>query len=514
MQGVYDFESGCLWLFRAPRIAIIDRSVASAFGDGFLGASLGEGIMMDQTRDGVAPAAPVASGLTYRLLKIFTDVKPGEVGTALLLTLNVFLLLMCYYFIKPVREGLILTQWSGQFRSYLAAAQAILFIFMVKGFSRLASRVPRHLLITWVTLFFISNLGIFALLFIAGLNMKALAIAFFIWVGIFNLIIVAQFWSFANDIYTEEEGKRLFPMIAVGSSLGALFGTQITNIVIKPLGRHFHIGLMLMTAAVLGLCILMTIVIHKREIRRLETKTAIIDPKALEEARIKAQPLKKGGGFRLVFKSRYLLFYALMLFCLNYVNFMGETIWGISLKKFAAKAFQLGATGGLDVAQYTTAVTTKYQFLYNLIALIIQMFLVSRIFKWFGVSGAVLILPLIALGGYGLIGVGATSLIFIKWVKGFENGLDYSLMNTTKGALFLVTSREEKYKGKAAADTFFYRSGDALAGVTVFLGTAVGFAVQRYAKVNVLVIVAWIVLALLVIREYKKLKAKSATAVT
>lgn len=460
----------------------------------------------------VAVAGPTAPGFVYRFLKVFTDVKPGEVGTALLLTLNVFLLLMCYYFIKPVREGLVLTTYNAQVRSYLAAAQAILFIFMVKGFSRLASKVPRHLLITWVTLFFMSNLVIFALLFIGGMSWKILAIAFFIWVGIFNLIIVAQFWSFANDIYTEEAGKRLFPMIAVGMALGALFGTQITSLVIRPFGRQFQVGLMLMTAAVLGVCILLTIIVHKREIRRLETKTAAIDPKALEEARIKAQPLQKGGGFRLVFKSRYLLFYALMLFCLNYVNFMGETIWGITLKKVAVKAVAMGTTGGLTQAQFTAQATTQYQFLYNLIALIIQLFLVSRIFKWLGVSGAVLVLPLIALGGYGLVGAGATSLIFIKWVKGFENGFDYSLMNTTKGALFLVTSREEKYKGKAAADTFFYRTGDALAGLTIFLGTAMGFAVQRYARISVLVTLVWILLAFLVIREYRKLKAKAATA--
>jgi len=468
--------------------------------------------MLDPNRDGVGAAGPTAPGFAYRFLKLFTHVKPGEVGTALLLTLNVFLLLMCYYFIKPVREGMVLTAYNAQVRSYLAAAQAILFIFMVKGFSRLASKVPRHLLITWVTLFFMSNLGIFALLIIGGLSMKILAIAFFIWVGIFNLIIVAQFWSFANDIYTEEAGKRLFPMIAVGMALGALFGTQITSFVIRPFGRHFQLGLMLMTAAVLGVCILLTIIVHKREIRRLETKTAAVDPKALEEARIKAQPLRKGGGFRLVFKSRYLLFYALMLFCLNYVNSMGETIWAITLKKTAVKAVAMGAAGGLSEAQFTTQATTKYQFLYNLIALIIQLFLVSRIFKWLGMSGAVLILPLVALGGYGMVGVGATSLLFIKWVKGFENGFDYSLMNTTKGALFLVTTREEKYKGKAAADTFFYRTGDALAGLTIFLGTAMGFAVQRYARINVLVTLVWILFCFLVIREYRKIKRRAATA--
>jgi AAA family ATP:ADP antiporter len=471
--------------------------------------------VLNPEREGILSSGQETPGLVYRFLSIFTRVKPGEVGTALLLTLNVFLLLMCYYFIKPLREGLVLTEHNAQVRAYLAAAQAILFIFMVKGFSRLASKVSRHLLITWVTLFFMSNLVLFCFLFIWGLPMKTMAIIFFIWVGIFNLIVVAQFWSFANDIYTEEAGKRLFPMIAVGMALGALVGTQITNFVIKPLGRHFHIGLMLMTAAVLGVCILLTIVVHNREIKRLETRTAAVDPKALEEARIKTQPLQKGGGFRLVFKSRYLLYYALMLFLLNYVNFMGETIWNITLKKTAIKAVAMGTTGGLTQAQYITQASTQYQFLYNLMAFLIQLFLVSRIFQWVGVGGAVLVLPLIALGGYGLIGLGASSLLLIKWVKGFENGFDYSLMNTTKGALFLVTSREEKYKGKAAADTFFYRTGDAVAGLVIFIGTTyLAFTVESFAKVSVVVTLIWILLCLLVIREYRRLESRMTPAGT
>jgi AAA family ATP:ADP antiporter len=464
---------------------------------------------MSQHGDGLEIAGQEAPGFAYRFLKIFTDIRPGEAGTAFLLTLNVFLLLLAYYLIKDVREALVITNYDARIRSYLAAAQAILFIFVVKGFSRLASKVPRHLLITWVTLFFMSNLGLFYLLFIWGMPTKTMAIVFFIWVGIFNLMAVAQFWSFANDIYTEEAGKRLFPMIAVGSTIGAVFGTKIAGFIIKPLGPHFHVKIMLITAAILGLCIALTIAIHRREIKHLRARALREDPKVLEEERIKEQPLRKGGGFRLIFKSRYLLFYALLLFCLNYVNFMGETIWGLTLKSAVAKAIRTGTTGGLDVTQLTASITAQYHFLYNLIALIVQLFLVSRIFKWLGISGALLILPFAALGGYGLAGGVGVSLLLIKWVKGFENGIDYSLMNTTKGALFLITSREEKYKGKAAADTFFYRSGDAFAALTVFILGSV--AVERLAQINVVVTAAWLLFCFLVIREYRRIKARLAT---
>ena len=448
-------------------------------------------------------------GGLYRVLKVFTDIRPGEAGTAFLLTLNVFLLLLAYYLIKDVREALVLTSYDARVRSYLAGAQAILFIFIVKGFSRLASKVPRHLLITWVTLFFMSNLGLFYLLFIWGLPAKTMAVVFFIWVGIFNLMAVAQFWSFANDIYTDEAGKRLFPMIAVGSTCGAVIGAKIAGVIIKPLGPHFHVILMLMTAGILGICIALTIIIHRREIRQIQGRPSRADVAALEEGKIKQEPLRKGGGFRLVFRSRYLLFYALLLFCLNYVNFMGETIWGLTLKNAVGRAIRMGTAGGLDATQLTASVTAQYHFLYNLIALVVQLFLVSRIFQWIGVSGAVLVLPLISLGGYSLVGLGA-SLMAIKWVKSFENGVDYSLMNTTKGALFLITSREEKYKGKAAADTFFYRSGDAFAALTVFLLSSA--TVEFYAKVNVAVTAIWILLCLLVIREYRRVKSNAPSA--
>jgi AAA family ATP:ADP antiporter len=449
-------------------------------------------------------------GLAYRFLKIFTDVRPGEAGTAFLLTLNVFLLLMAYYMIKPVREALIIVGKDPQTKAYLGGAQAILLIFVIKAFSSLSSKVPRHLFITWVTLFFISNLALFFVFHLLAMPMGTMGIIFFIWIGIFNIFIVAQFWGFANDIYTDEAGKRLFPIIAVGQTCGAVFGTRIATWIIGPLGANFAYTMMLLAGAVLVVCIGLTIVIHKREIKRGRKQAQKADQKIAEEQKIKEQPLKKGGGFRLIFKSQYLLFYALVISSLNFVNAMGEYIWGDVLKRTATKAVQMGTAGGLDTAQLVAKISADYQGLANIIALIIQLFLVSRIIKWFGVSGALLFLPFIALGGYSFITLGAASIILIKWIKGMENGTDYSLMNTTKGALFLITSREEKYKGKAAADTFFYRGGDALAALIVFIGlNFLNFEIKNFAKVNVLVVLIWLLFSFLVIREYKKLKAKT-----
>ena len=140
-----------------------------------------------------------------RFLGLFTDVRSGEGPTALLLALNVFLILMAYYVLKPVREALILGEGSAELKRYMSAGQVVLLAFVVPYYGRLVAQFPRMRLINVVTGFFIGCLLLFYAL--AQFNVP-LAIVFFLWIGIFNLMIVAQFWSFANDVYTKEEGLR------------------------------------------------------------------------------------------------------------------------------------------------------------------------------------------------------------------------------------------------------------------------------------------------------------------
>jgi len=275
-----------------------------------------------------------------------------------------------------------------------------------------------------------------------------LGIIFFVWIGIFNVLVVTQFWGFANDLYTEEEGKRLFPLIAFGATLGGVSGSRIAEGLTGPLGVY---KMMLVSAAVLLIAVY------------------------------------------------------------NFINATGEYIINDVSQRAARQALQAGTAGGLGMEQIIGKFFAEYQLLANLLALVIQLFLVSRIFKWVGVGGALLFLPAIALGGYGYIAFGA-SLMLVKWVKSLENGTDYSLMNTTKAALFLITPREEKYKAKAAIDTFFVRGGDALAALSVFVGTTYfSLAIERYAIINVVMVAVWIGLCVLIAKEYKKLKSRGLT---
>src|SRR6188768_3672238 len=159
---------------------------------------------------------PRASRLE-RFLNLFTQVRPGEARTALLLALNVFLILSAYYILKTVREALILGEGTAELKSYLSAGQVVVLAIVVPLYGRLVSRFPRMTLINIVTIFFVACPILFYVLAQAGVS---LGLIFFVWIGVFNLMIVAQFWSFANDVYTKEEGERLLVIVGLGASLG------------------------------------------------------------------------------------------------------------------------------------------------------------------------------------------------------------------------------------------------------------------------------------------------------
>jgi len=445
-----------------------------------------------------------SSGIGYRILRLFTTVYPGEALTAFLMMLNVFLLLAAYYIIKPVREAFILAGTGAEIKSYLSAAIAVLLVFVVKAFSGIASRFPRQKLITWVTLFFISNLVIFYGLSFSGIELGTMGIIFFIWMGIFNVMVVAQFWGFANDIYTPEAGKRLFPIVAFGATFGAFSGSTIAERLVEPIGLY---QMMLVAGGVLGICILLTWIIHLREIRRSEYTAAKVSQEKESTKIEQEKPLEKGGGFQLLFKKRYLLLIAFLILLLNFINTNGEYILSDFIERTAKETVEMGTTA-LSAEEFIGKFYAGFMKYFNLLAMLIQLFIVSRIFKWFGVRIALLFLPFIALGGYFLIALGA-SLMLVQWVKVAENGTDYSLMNTTRHALFLITTREEKYKVKAATDTFFHRAGDVLSAVIVFLGTTYfAFKTEGFATFNLILVGIMLLICFLIMKEHKKLSAQ------
>jgi AAA family ATP:ADP antiporter len=436
-----------------------------------------------------------AKGPLDRFLGIFAEVRAGEGLSAILLMLNIFLLLAAYYLLKTIREPLILAGAGGaEVKSYAAAAIAGLLIVIVPLYSAVASRVSRVKLINGVTLFFIACLIAFFALSAAGVSV---GVPFFIWVGIFNLMVIAQLWAFANDVYTVEQGKRLFAIVGFGASLGAIAGSFVTGKLVAVYGPY---PFMLAAAVLLGVCMLLTNIVNVRE------KSQTPGNEETEGDRAADEPVKGRSGFALVFSDRYLLLIGLLMMLVNLVNTNGEYILGKTVVDLYSRA--QGAAAAVDEQKVIGEFYGNYFTIVNILSAIIQAFLVSRIIKMFGVRVALLILPVVAVGGY--LSMAFVPLLgFIRSVKLAENSLDYSVQNTARNALYLPTSREAKYKAKQANDTFFVRFGDLLSAGLVFAGTTwLGFHTRQFALANVVLAILWLILAIWIGRRFRQL-AKS-----
>jgi AAA family ATP:ADP antiporter len=431
-----------------------------------------------------ATPTPIVTGAKSRLdrtLSLFTDVHAGEGMTAVLMLLNICLLLVCYSVIKTVREPLILLGGGAEVRSYAAAGQALLLIGFVPLYGWIASRVNRTTLITGMTLFFVVCIELFAAAVAAGV--PYVGVAFFVWVGIFNVSLVAQFWSFASDLYRRDAGDRLFPIIMVGMTAGAPIGSFTA-------ARLFRLGLtpqliLQVSAVLLTLSALLYAVVLRREGAAAPgTRTA---------------PLAASGGFRLVLSNQYLRLVGLLIVLLNIVNTTGEYMVARLLTVHANALAAADAT--FNKQAYIGEFSGDYQFWVNVVAFVLQAFVTSRLVKFQGLRGALLVLPLIALGGYSLIAAGV-SFSVVRWLKTAENATDYSIMNTGRQLLWLPTSREEKYKAKQAIDTFCVRAGDVLSAGVVFLGAGVlHLDVRSFALANTILTLAWLGVALLIVRR-------------
>jgi AAA family ATP:ADP antiporter len=347
----------------------------------------------------------------------------------------------------------------------------------------------------------------FYLLTEAGVS---IGVIFYLWVGIFNLMIVAQFWSFANDLYTAAEGGRLFPILAFGGSLGAVVGAFGAGALKGHIGLY---PLLLVAAGLLFASLFLSNTVDQRERDRTEfalppAETTAEIPAATTAQRRAATgaqaPLEQGGAFHIVFQSRYLILLATLMFVLNWVNSNGEYILAHTVQDAFNAVVAAQGAGAPTKDDFIATNYANYQGTVNLIAMVIQLTLTSRIIKYFGARIAIVFVPLIAVGSYSLLGL-YPILAAVRWAKITENATDYSLNNTIRGMLFLPTTRAEKYKGKQAIDSFFVRMGDVFSALLVFVGTTwLALSTKQYALVNVGLAVIWVGLAVVVGREYAK----------
>lgn len=447
-------------------------------------------------------------------LRFFTDIREGEETSALLMLLNVFLILCAYYLIKPLREGWIsISDVEGlskvEVKAYSAFGQSLLLIPIVSAYGSLSNRWKRSVLISRATIFCMSNMLIFWALqpnfFFTGLPVTG--IVFYVWVGMFGVFVVAQFWAFAADVYNNERGKRVLPLIAIGATAGAAFGSQLTASLVDS-GWISSEWLLIAAMLPLTCSIYITKIVDRRE--------GVEAPVADDSANSPAPPLvAKGSAIGVVFSSRFLIAVAGITLLLNWVNTNGENLlfWVVQ-DVLQENALALGIVDKNEIIHFTKEGTTVFYAnffsLVNGVALILQAFVASRLLKYGGFAVMLLFLPVVAMVSYTTMAL-LPILAVVKMMKVAENATDYSINNTVRNVLWLPVPSELIYKGKTAIDTLFARLGDGLAALTVMVGIQLlALSTTSFFIINVILVAIWFACSCAVIREHRILTGESA----
>ncbi|MGG5289193.1 NTP/NDP exchange transporter [Pseudomonas shirazensis] len=368
------------------------------------------------------------------------NLHPGE-GPAMVAGLAMFFLLFTGYFmLRPVREtmgiagGIDNLQWlfTGTFISTLVALPL---------FGWLASRVKRKRILPWTYGFFVSNLVLFAGLFAIDQQALWTARAFYIWLSVFNLLAISLAWSVLADLFSTEQGKRLFGLLAAGASAGGLAGPVLGTLLVAPLG---HSGLLLLASLLLlGSIAASAYLQHWRSQHPLEL-TAELPPN---------KPL--GGnpfaGATAVLRSPYLLGIALFVVLLASVStFLYFEQARIVSETFTDRTQQTQVFGLIDGVVQALAILT-------------QLFITGRLARRLGVGVLLIGVPLVMALGFVWLALAPTFAVFVV-VMVVRRAGEYALVRPGREMLFTVLPAEAKYKAKSFIDTVVYRGGDALSG--------------------------------------------------
>jgi len=424
-----------------------------------------------------------------RFLSLFTRVQPGEGRCIAALSLQACVLMVAYYLIRPVREALILTQGGAELRSYAVGVQALLLLAIIPAYSALTRLVEPRRVFQYVNAFFALNLAVLCLLGHAGCR---LGFVFFIWASIFGVMAVTQFWAFATDLLNVASGERLFGIVAIGISCGALIGSRLSAAGMAAIGPY---GLMLASGATLMGAIAIS---HwaRRCVPAASRNAA--SPREANAQRRRNSTRRWLGGFALIGRSRYLVCIAALVVLVNWITSTGEFVladWLVEIARRNAPDGQAVFIGRF-MGNYSAAIT--------LVGFLVQLLLVSRVILIAGVARALLVAPMMFLGGYLLIGIFPVFAL-VQAVLVAQRSMDYSLLNTTRNALLLPTSWEVKYEAKTTIDTFFYRLGDLLSTLSIFAGARIFHDPRTQIVWLTLILSATMTLvAWLIGREYRR----------
>jgi AAA family ATP:ADP antiporter len=440
---------------------------------------------MNETSAKPRAADSSAEGLLYRLLRRVIDVRPAEVSALGWSWLYIFAILSSYYIMRPIRDqmgiagGVNNLQWL-----FLGTLAAMLLLNLL--FWYLVKVLPRARFIAITYRFFAANI----LLFAVALNWADpqetvwVGRVFFIWISVFNLFIVSVFWQLMVDIFSSEDGKRLFGFIAAGATLGAIAGSGLT----ASLARHMSVAFLLIGAALL----LEIGVLSVRRLSRLSAKlhAKTVDPSG--EAPIGGNVL---AGITHPFKSSYLmnvsLFVLLFAITSTIVYFQQA---GIVSHSFHDRGGQTAFFATIDLAV-------------NVLTLFVQLFLTGRIVRSLGVGPTLAFLPALTIVGFGALAV-LPSVASLMTFQVLRRSGDYAIARPTREVLYTVVPREDRYKAKSFIDTVVYRAGDQIGAWSFTLLSWLGLSGKEIGLAAVILSAIWLVNGLWLGRRQDRMAAE------
>ncbi len=401
------------------------------------------------------------------LLKKVVDVKPEETRALWLSFLFFFVVLAGYYVIRPIRDNIGATYFENLWWMFTV----VLFAMVIANalFSAVVSRMPRRRFIPIAYRFFISNLIIFFVLmrFMPPGKQPWIDGCFFVWVSVFNLFATAVFWSFMTDLFTTEQGKRLFGFIAVGGSLGGIMGPIITASLIHRVST----GVLLLICA--GM---LEIAAQSVRFFPAEFRTQDRHDKPAEAEK----PIGGGiwEGVTHICRSPYL--FGLFLFILLYTL---TSTWAYFQQSELTKV-------GFAYRAARTAFFAKLDLSVNTLTLILQIFLTGRLMKYLGVTVTLLFMPVLSLFGFAAMGL-VPVLTVLAVFQVARRASTFAFMRPAREVLFTVLRREDKYKAKSFIDTFGYRCGDQVGAWSYGGLQALGLGLSWISYIAVPVVAGW-----------------------
>jgi AAA family ATP:ADP antiporter len=404
-----------------------------------------------------------------------------------------FCVLSSYYILRPVREAMAVGSGADTI-PYLFMGTFAVMLIATPIFGWITSKYRRRTFLPWVYLFFASNTLIFWFVFSQfiddGVDHVWLGRAFFVWLSVFNLFVVSVFWSFMADIYTRDQGRRLFGVITSGGSIGALIGAAATSALVTKIGFE---NLFPIAAALLIFPLLC--------IWKLRNWVAREHEEEIEETVESEKPLGGNpfGGITHVFGSNYFL---AIVICSIIASLLGTALY-----MFAAQLVETSIPG----ANERTEFFSNINFWTNLFALLGQMFFVRHVVARFGIGRSLAVLPLISIAGFILLAFDPV-LAVVAFLTIARRALGFSFSKPTTDMLYSVVTPEEIYKTKNFIDTAVYRFGDIVGtwSVTLMMGLSIGgvsFVGLSIAGVSLAMLpfaVIWSVIALWLGRDYKR----------